>query len=221
MLRRQLGYAEIITDDLDALLDALPPYISEPVRHGEDRSELLEVVLDLGSDGVIEESEEIFKYLAQCKIKLEPGPKTVPEPGWVSIPGYLIGNKSDQDEDGVRRPEGRILTYRESVHHHVLGSMANLGTVQNNAKQLLDYFYNTRKRAVDPNGPYARRTFAVLPSANVSRFRRESAPREICCDPCQGLQRCLEASDSSYPHRWPLSWLESYPNQEEQFFHDL
>jgi stage III sporulation protein SpoIIIAA len=39
---------KIITDDLDALLDALPPYISEPVRHGEGRSELLEVVIDLG-----------------------------------------------------------------------------------------------------------------------------------------------------------------------------
>jgi stage III sporulation protein SpoIIIAA len=39
---------KIITDDLDALLDALPPYISEPVRHGEGRSELLEVVMDLG-----------------------------------------------------------------------------------------------------------------------------------------------------------------------------
>ena len=39
---------KIITDDLDALLEALPPYISEPVRHGEGRSELLEVVMDLG-----------------------------------------------------------------------------------------------------------------------------------------------------------------------------
>ena len=39
---------KIITDDLDALLDALPPYISEPVRQGEGRSELLEVVTDLG-----------------------------------------------------------------------------------------------------------------------------------------------------------------------------
>ena len=39
---------KIITDDLDALLDALPPYISEPVRQGEGRSELLEVVMDLG-----------------------------------------------------------------------------------------------------------------------------------------------------------------------------
>ncbi len=37
-----------ITDDLDALLEALPPHISEPLRQREDRSELLEVVMDLG-----------------------------------------------------------------------------------------------------------------------------------------------------------------------------
>jgi stage III sporulation protein SpoIIIAA len=39
---------KVITDDLDALLDALPPHISEPVRLEEDRSEFLEVVMDLG-----------------------------------------------------------------------------------------------------------------------------------------------------------------------------
>ncbi len=39
---------KIITDDLDALLDALPRHISESIRHREDRSELLEVVMDLG-----------------------------------------------------------------------------------------------------------------------------------------------------------------------------
>jgi stage III sporulation protein SpoIIIAA len=39
---------KIITDDLDAILDALPPHISESIRHREDRSELLEVVMDLG-----------------------------------------------------------------------------------------------------------------------------------------------------------------------------
>ncbi len=39
---------KIITDDLDMLLDALPPHISESIRHREDRSELLEVVMDLG-----------------------------------------------------------------------------------------------------------------------------------------------------------------------------
>lgn len=41
-------YEKEITDNLDALLDALPPAISEPLSLQEDRSELLEVVLDLG-----------------------------------------------------------------------------------------------------------------------------------------------------------------------------
>ena len=37
-----------ITDDLDALLDALPPHISGPLRQRNDKHELLEVVMDLG-----------------------------------------------------------------------------------------------------------------------------------------------------------------------------
>ena len=37
-----------ITDDLDALLERLPPYIAQPLRERENSSELLEVVLDLG-----------------------------------------------------------------------------------------------------------------------------------------------------------------------------
>jgi len=37
-----------ITDDLDALLEVLPPHIREPLVAREDRHELLEVVMDLG-----------------------------------------------------------------------------------------------------------------------------------------------------------------------------
>lgn len=37
-----------IIDDLDALLNILPPFISRPLHQREDRSELLEVVMDLG-----------------------------------------------------------------------------------------------------------------------------------------------------------------------------
>ena len=39
---------QTIIDDLDALLDVLPPSISGPLRQHEDRGELLEVVMDLG-----------------------------------------------------------------------------------------------------------------------------------------------------------------------------
>ncbi len=39
---------KVITDDLDAFLDILPPHIRQPLREQDDNSELLEVVLDLG-----------------------------------------------------------------------------------------------------------------------------------------------------------------------------
>ncbi len=39
---------KVITDELDALLDILPPPIHEPLYQQPDRSELLEVILDLG-----------------------------------------------------------------------------------------------------------------------------------------------------------------------------
>lgn len=39
---------QIVTDDLDLLLAALPPRIVESLGHDEDRSSLLEVILDLG-----------------------------------------------------------------------------------------------------------------------------------------------------------------------------
>ncbi|MBI5388420.1 MAG: peptidase [Verrucomicrobia bacterium] len=92
--------------------------------------------------------------------------------GWASYRGAvgILYEQARIAEDGVRRPEGRILSYRESVQHHVIGSMANLATLQANAKPLRESFYNTRRFAVDPTGPYARRTFAVLPTANRSRF---------------------------------------------------
>jgi hypothetical protein len=75
-------------------------------------------------------------------------------------------------EDGVRRPEGRILSYRESVFHHVISSMANLATVQANGKQLLENFYSIRKGACAADGPYAKRVFAVLPTANRARLEK-------------------------------------------------
>ena len=43
-----MPYQMLITDDLDAMLDALPPHVVGPLRERVDQHELLEVVLDLG-----------------------------------------------------------------------------------------------------------------------------------------------------------------------------
>ncbi len=39
---------KIITDDLEALLDVLPPHIHQPLYRQPDIKELLEIILDLG-----------------------------------------------------------------------------------------------------------------------------------------------------------------------------
>src|SRR5436189_662772 len=42
--------AEIVTDDLDQLLEVLPPHICDPLQAMQERKELLEVVMDLGRE---------------------------------------------------------------------------------------------------------------------------------------------------------------------------
>ena len=74
-------------------------------------------------------------------------------------------------EDGVRRPGGSIHSYREAVHHQAVSSLANLMTLQANVADLRRDILAERRVAVSANGPFARRTFAVLPTENRSRLR--------------------------------------------------
>jgi hypothetical protein len=92
---------------------------------------------------------------------------------WASYRGVvgILYEQARVAEDGVRRPEGRILSYRESVLHHVIGSMADLRTLHKNRQAIVAQFCETRRLAVAPQGPYAERTFAILPTANQSRRR--------------------------------------------------
>ncbi len=91
---------------------------------------------------------------------------------WASYRGGvgILYEQARVAEDAVRRPGGSLLSYRDSVRHHVIGSMANLGTLAANAKELLRSYYRTRQEASAADGPYARRTFAFLPSANRARW---------------------------------------------------
>jgi hypothetical protein len=74
--------------------------------------------------------------------------------------------------DGVRRPEGTIETYREAVHHQLVSSVANVTTLWRNRAQVMKDFLAERRAAVGAEGPYASRTFAILPGANEERTRR-------------------------------------------------
>src|SRR4030088_971447 len=49
-LVRLAGTAEIVTDDLDQLLEVVPPHSGAPLQALQERRELLEVVMDLGRE---------------------------------------------------------------------------------------------------------------------------------------------------------------------------
>ncbi len=90
---------------------------------------------------------------------------------WASFRGAIgvLYEQAGVDWYGVRRPEGRVLTYRESVHHQLVSTLANVATLHENLGEIKRGWLETRRECVDPEGPFAGRTFAVVPGANRSR----------------------------------------------------
>jgi len=116
--------------------------------------------------------------------------------GWASYRGAIgiLYEQARVAEDGVRRPEGRILSYSESVQHHVVGSLANLATLKNHGRDLRRNLYETRRAALAADGPYARRTFAVAPTPNRSRLKDFAALLEI-----QGIELFVATTNLAVP----------------------
>lgn len=104
-----------ITDDLDLLLEALPPHIREPLRHAEDRHDLLEVVMDLGR-------------LPSARY---PGREVILSKEEISTPDleYVvmrIGEFGDDNRAGIPRTLHRISAIRNR-HSLIIGLTCRIG----------------------------------------------------------------------------------------------
>ena len=73
-------------------------------------------------------------------------------------------------EDGVRRPEGTIQSYKESVHHQFVSTMINLDTLKNNSKSMYEDYWDGRKYNVSSNSKYSNRSYVVLANDNNGRI---------------------------------------------------
>ena len=71
----------------------------------------------------------------------------------------------------VRQPTGKILTYRESVHHHVVSSMANLTTLRANRQEILADFLEQSRAAIAITEQSPARVFLLRPGHNPTRYR--------------------------------------------------
>jgi Zinc carboxypeptidase len=93
--------------------------------------------------------------------------------GWASSNGAIsfLYEQARIAEDGVYRPEGTVLTYRESVHHQFISSIANLESLATNREAILRDFLADRREAVAGNSLSAP-TFVVSADGDLQRMMR-------------------------------------------------
>ena len=109
-------------------------------------------------------------------------------------------------EDGVRRPEGTIQSYKESVHHQFVSTMINLDTLKNNSKSMYEDYWDGRKYNVSSNSKYSNRSYVVLANDNNGRIN--------------ALAEKLKAQDIEIykklvPHHQSLHQIQELLKQEE------
>ena len=92
---------KVITDDLDALLEILPPHVRQPLHQQKDTSELLEVVLDLGRPPEA-------RFLQR---ELIPNPNEVSEQD-IEYVVSRISSFGDDNRAGIERTLHRISAIR-------------------------------------------------------------------------------------------------------------
>lgn len=82
---------------------------------------------------------------------------------------HILYEQSRMAEDGVRRPEGTIQTYIESVHHQFVSTMANLKSLSSHSKAMYQDYWKARKNNVSTKGPHANRSYVILANQNIGR----------------------------------------------------
>ena len=83
---------------------------------------------------------------------------------------HILYEQSRMAEDGVRRPEGTVQTYKESVHHQFVSTMANLNTLAKHSKAMYQDYWEGRKYNVSPKSEFANRNYVVLANSNAGRM---------------------------------------------------
>jgi stage III sporulation protein SpoIIIAA len=144
-----------ITDDLDALLAALPPHICEPIRAREDNYELLEIVMDLGRLptarypsreivlGNVEVTQADLDYLV-----------------------YRIGEFGDDNRAGIERTLHRISAMRNR-RGKIVGLTCRVGRAVFGTIQLIEDLVQSGKSILLLGKPGVGKTTMLRETARV------------------------------------------------------
>jgi len=91
---------------------------------------------------------------------------------WANLRGAvgILYEQARVNSASVKQPTGHILQYRETVHHHIVSTFANLQTLCDNRKQILTDFYEDRKYAVTENKDD--KVFIIPPAKDSARWQK-------------------------------------------------
>src|SRR5699024_9835496 len=90
---------------------------------------------------------------------------------WASLRGAhgILYEQARIADDAVQRPTN-LLSYRQSVHHQVLSTFANLNTLRNNRGEMLAAFAEDKASLVTSGEPYGDRSFVIPSGDNQGRM---------------------------------------------------
>jgi len=126
----------VITDDLEALLATLPPGIHDAVNRLENRSELLEIVMDLGrvAEGRFPEGEVILSTTPVTHADLEFVVERIGEFGDDNRAGI---ERTLHRISALRNRKGRIVGLTCRIGRAVLGSIALIRDIVEQGQSIL------------------------------------------------------------------------------------
>ena len=135
-IHKRMNTQRVITDDLEALLNALPLHIQEPMHSMEDRANLLEVVMDLGR-------------VPEARF---PGKEVILSPNEVTDEDilYVVSHISEFGDDNragiertlhrisaIRNRRGRIVGLTLRVGRAVFGTIGIIQDIVESGKSIL------------------------------------------------------------------------------------
>jgi len=89
-------------------------------------------------------------------------------PIYTGLVGILY-EQAGADGSPVRQRDGTVLTYRETVHHHFVSSIANSETAARHREPLLREYVALKRRGIAEGGGGAVRAYLVDPSKSPAR----------------------------------------------------
>ncbi len=91
--------------------------------------------------------------------------------GWPIFHGAIGMTYEQAGADGIviQRDDETLLRYRDAVHHHFIASLSTSEMAANNRAELLRYFYNYRRTAIEEGSRELVKEYIIAPGSDPNR----------------------------------------------------